>query len=72
MSGTNVASAKWAIEVDHDGITSPDYFAIDSLMADDEGIHIQVAGGTAIEFSRDSIRRILVVRTKETEQNESV
>ena len=65
MTEANVVEAKWAIEIDHDGLSSPDYFAVASLLVDDHGIHIQLASGTAVEFARESIRKVLVVRTKD-------
>ena len=71
-SVTKMIEAKWAVELEHSGQGSPDYFSVDSLMLDGDGIHIQVADdGPAIEFSRDSIRKLLIMRVKDAE-NESV
>jgi hypothetical protein len=58
--------AKWAVEIEHTGKGSPDYFSIYSLLVDEDGIHVQVVDGPAVDFARDSIRKLLVMRVKDT------
>lgn len=68
MTTAKTANARWAVEIEHVGKNSPDYFSIDSLLVDEDGIHLQVVGGPAVEYDQSSIRKILIMRVKD--QNE--
>lgn len=59
---TSSSNAKWALEVEH-GDAQVEYFAIESLLIDGESLRIVSADQITIEFSRDSIRKLLIMRT---------
>ncbi len=65
MSKSPSTAANWGIEIEHDGSRQPDYFAVESMVFDDDGIHLRVVDGTSVEYAPGSVRRILVLRTKE-------
>lgn len=65
MSEPHISAAPWGIEIEHDGSKSPDYFAVESIILDESGVHLAVADGTSVEYAPGSVKKILVLRSKE-------
>jgi len=65
VMGAKKAKDRWAVEVEHHGVAPNDYFSISSMLIDEDGVHIKVTDGPAIEFSAGSVRKILVMRVRE-------
>lgn len=58
-----LSAAKWAVEIEHTGKNSPDYFSLDSILIDEDGVHMQVTGGPCIDYDRSCIRKVLIMKT---------
>jgi len=62
MTNAIDSEPKWAIEVEREG-KGVEYYAIEAMVVNGSHLCLQSASGAAIEFARDSIRKILVMRT---------
>jgi len=58
-------NANWAIEIDRDR-GRPEYITAEAFEADGDNITIYTAKGEEITLRRDRVRRILLMRTRET------
>ena len=65
MSEPYTSPTPWGIEIEHDGSKRPDYYSVESMLIDESGVHINVADGTTVEYGPGSVRKILVMRSKE-------
>jgi hypothetical protein len=57
-------SAQWAVELETTAADTPaEYFAVDRLCADEHHIRLRTTRGQELEFDRDSVRKVLLMRT---------
>ena len=58
--------ARWAIEVEREGLDgSSEFYSVSALEAGPDGIQITTAGGTQVSFPFKGVRKLLVMRAKE-------
>jgi len=61
MSTTD-SEPKWVIEVECEGSKNSEFYSINSLVAINETLHLEVCGGSTIEFKRSGVRKILLMK----------
>jgi hypothetical protein len=64
-SVTRVTGSKafWAVEIEQHGAEQPEYFSVVQLRADETQFEMLTISGKRVVFGRDTIRKILVMRT---------